>query len=338
MIVKPPSLPLEIRRLEAILSRLDRAHLQWEDLNQMYQRKLAGFRGEISLDYYLRSLPNDNLILHDLKLPLNGRHFQIDILLLNPRYAMIYEVKNITGDLYFEHMHYQLIRKLKLEDEPEKTEVFQCPINQVKNLQWQLSEFFRSYNIDFPLPICGKVVLTNRNAAIKSDQDDKTVNDFVTRSWNILYQLRTLDKSYSRKTPVGDLHNIASHLIKEHDPWLSDFEQTPVPLDDLSIGIRCLKCGYLPLSRDYGTFYCQKCNKKSKDVYEETLVDFGLLKSTSITKREFKDFADLHCDSLASRSLRRLNLPFQGTFKNRKYDLKQFIIEKAKNWSRKRLF
>ncbi|MDQ7861687.1 nuclease-related domain-containing protein [Peribacillus frigoritolerans] len=52
-------------------------------------------------------------IFHDLRLQDQSRFFQLDTLLISKKYALIIEVKNIAGAIYFDPHFNQLIRTIE---------------------------------------------------------------------------------------------------------------------------------------------------------------------------------------------------------------------------------
>ncbi|WP_218970926.1 nuclease-related domain-containing protein [Peribacillus kribbensis] len=110
MITKQRTIPLIILKLDSLLRRLPPTHPKRILIQGDFAKRMAGYKGEQALDYYLNQLsPSDFLILHDLRLPSEPYFFQIDTLLLTTRYLLILEIKNIAGTLYFEKSSSQLI-------------------------------------------------------------------------------------------------------------------------------------------------------------------------------------------------------------------------------------
>ncbi|WP_213020645.1 nuclease-related domain-containing protein [Siminovitchia terrae] len=88
MVKKARAVPLRILVLEALLRRLPIDHPGRGTIEADLIRRKAGFKGEQSLDYFMRHLPfNGHYIFQDLRLPLSDNiFFQIDSLLLSNRY------------------------------------------------------------------------------------------------------------------------------------------------------------------------------------------------------------------------------------------------------------
>ncbi|WP_198507999.1 nuclease-related domain-containing protein, partial [Bacillus sp. FJAT-42315] len=103
MIMKPRSKPLLLSKLEILMNRLPKRHSQMAAIEEVYGRHQAGYRGEQTVDYFLREVKrNDVFILHDIRLPAGEySFFQIDTVLLTPNFFLIMEVKNYSGQLLF---------------------------------------------------------------------------------------------------------------------------------------------------------------------------------------------------------------------------------------------
>ncbi|QOR66058.1 NERD domain-containing protein [Cytobacillus suaedae] len=128
MIIKPWKKSYELMKLEALLRRLSKIHPKRQLVEKDYAIKSAGYRGEQSLDYFLSFLPEKNyMIFHNLRLKCNDNYFQIDILLVSPRFILIIETKNISGTLEFDHLNKQLIRTIN-----DSINVYPDPVQQVK--------------------------------------------------------------------------------------------------------------------------------------------------------------------------------------------------------------
>ncbi|WP_277674518.1 nuclease-related domain-containing protein, partial [Piscibacillus halophilus] len=68
------------------------------DIEESLRIVRIGDRGERSLDYYIELVSsNDLLVFYDLRLPRGEHHFQMDTVLVTPRFVLLVEVKNISG-------------------------------------------------------------------------------------------------------------------------------------------------------------------------------------------------------------------------------------------------
>ncbi|MGM0874073.1 MAG: hypothetical protein ACQEWV_04595 [Bacillota bacterium] len=67
MIIKEKELPIKIKKLEALLRRLPKGHSKCSYVEEEFAKRMAGYKGEKSLEYYLSFLDEDFHIFHDLR-------------------------------------------------------------------------------------------------------------------------------------------------------------------------------------------------------------------------------------------------------------------------------
>lgn len=200
MIKKELKIPLKIQKLEALLRRIPENHPKRQEIKGELAKSLAGYKGELSLDYYLNFLPpQEYCIIHDLRLPNTSgtNFFQMDILLLSQTFFLILEVKNISGTLAFDPEFDQLI----WTNHTTGTETaLPDPIRQVTQQQYQLWEWLIQKNYQ-KIPIETLVVLANSNTVIKKLSNKNDYMERVTRTTGLLSKIeqykRRHNKSYS---------------------------------------------------------------------------------------------------------------------------------------------
>ncbi|MFE5428411.1 nuclease-related domain-containing protein [Peribacillus simplex] len=138
MIVKERKVPLSILKLRALAHRLPQSHPKIPSIMNELKKREAGFKGESAIDFPLSFLePKNYFIFHDLRLQDQSRFFQMDTLLVSKKFALIIEVKNIAGSIYFDPHFNQLIRKKE-----GKETAFPDPIIQVSRQESQLKNWF----------------------------------------------------------------------------------------------------------------------------------------------------------------------------------------------------
>lgn len=100
MIVKERRMPIYLRQLEALLRRLPVHHPKRNIIAENIAKYKAGYKGERAVDYSLSFLPEqDYSILHDIRLFDQNHYFQIDTIIISPRFLLFLEIKNIVGTL-----------------------------------------------------------------------------------------------------------------------------------------------------------------------------------------------------------------------------------------------
>ncbi|MBT2678936.1 NERD domain-containing protein [Bacillus sp. ISL-35] len=128
MIGKTREYPKEIMMLEAIVKRFSPEHYKKAVFEKKLYRKLAGYKGEKTLDYYISQIDHSEmLILQDLRIPINDTHFQLDTLIITPYFLLNIDSKYYAGTLTFLPEFNQLIR---FHNDIE--EVFADPILQAR--------------------------------------------------------------------------------------------------------------------------------------------------------------------------------------------------------------
>ncbi|WP_449537667.1 nuclease-related domain-containing protein [Ferdinandcohnia sp. Marseille-Q9671] len=318
---KELELPLRLRKLGAVLSRMQESHSKYQDINDEYRRRMAGYRGEQSLEYYLSFLKEqDYLIFHNLRLPdVSGDHyFEIDILLISPTFLLIIDAKNYRGELHFDGKFDQLIQTYN-----EKKTSYSCPIAQINRHQLQLTKLLETAK--FPsISIETLVIFTNQSAVITATPDFKHYNKVIKSPSFIpkieLFEKRNRDKVLDKK----QLQKISKLLLKKHTPFEGDIlEQYGISESELIKGVRCPKCDYLPMKRMQRVWRCPTCHYSSYKPYSSSLIEYILLCGNKITNRQLRKFLNLESISTAKYILTSLNLQSTGTYKDRTYILSE---------------
>src|SRR5690606_3651286 len=87
---------------------------------------------------------------------------------------------------------------------------------------------------------------------------------------------------------------------------------------DLKKGVLCGECSNV-LYYDKRAWRCKNCSYKNHLAHLQTLLQYRLLISQTITNREFREFTGLDSVSTASKLLTKSNMDYIGNFKDRKY-------------------
>lgn len=191
---KELKIPLRVRKLKALLGRLSESHPKYQEISDEFHRRMSGYRGEQSLQYYLTFLKENNyLIFHNLRLPdISGKHFfEIDILLISPTFLLIIDAKNYRGELYFDWKFDQLIQSYK-----DTRKSYNCPVTQITRHQLQLKRLLETFKIPLT-PIETLVIFTNPNAFIDASKDFKYYNK-VIKSPSFLQKIELFEKRNKR--------------------------------------------------------------------------------------------------------------------------------------------
>ncbi|MBY0121994.1 nuclease-related domain-containing protein [Bacillus sp. S/N-304-OC-R1] len=283
MIAKERPLPIKILATEALLRRLpDDVENQLLIEKDLAIRK-AGRRGEESADYYVHKLPDkDFTIFHDLRLSNGQDFFLIDTLIITPTFALILEIKNISGTLYFDSKFKQLIRYKN-----DHEDGFLDPISQAERQKRELGNWLAKKNIILPIEFL--VVISNPSTIIKTDPQNYRAFKYVLHAHEIIERVGKLKTTYrEEKLAKRDIQKLARILIKNHTPeTFNILEYYKISADSLKKGVQCSKCKIGIMERIYGQWQCTVCQYKDKAAHLNALIDYRLLIGTSITNGQF---------------------------------------------------
>ncbi|MFD1739239.1 nuclease-related domain-containing protein [Bacillus salitolerans] len=318
MIIKNRDVPIRLLANEALHRRLSKNHPKRIEIEQDSMKRRAGHRGEIAVDYFLNYLPKNHfLILQDLRLPIQNNYFQIDTLLLTPRFALIIEVKNITGTLWFDTTFKQLIRK-----NADKEDGFSYPITQVKRQANLLNAWFHDHKLP-PIPIECLVVISHSSSIIKTENtfEKKSVQKTVVHAENCLESINRFNELHQKEyLTKSNLNKFTRLLLKHHHPQPVDILSTyQIEPTMILTGVHCPNCHFLPIQKASTKWICQHCHTVSKHAYVGTIQDYFLVLSPTITNQQCKAFLHLPSSHEAYYMLKSLNLPTEGKNKGRFY-------------------
>jgi hypothetical protein len=85
LIVKKQFIPLRLLATSALLRHLSTNHPKFSFIENDFQKRYSGWRGEQKLAYYLKTIPQKDLhLLYNLRLCLNASTFEIDVMVVTP--------------------------------------------------------------------------------------------------------------------------------------------------------------------------------------------------------------------------------------------------------------
>ena len=322
MIMKDRTIPLKILILVAILRRLPWSHAKFQKIKEELARRLAGFEGEKSLDFYFRELPKEKyLIFHDLNLPDCDYNCQIDTLLLTPEFALIIDVKHMAGKLIFDTDNEQFIQ---INNEKEKG--YPYPIAQAERHQKHIKKLLAEHH--FPdVPVEYLVVLSNGYSTyVVTGKNASRVKARVCKADILLKRIEAIENMYSKPhISSKDLRKFSRLLVKLNTPPTKYLLQKyGIQKSEIKPGVHCPLCDHLPLKREKQKWFCPCCEEFFVDAHVEALKDYFLLFDLKITNREFREFAQIKSIDTAKRLLLSANLNYSGEKKSRYYFPKSF--------------
>lgn len=301
-----------------MLRNLPSNHPKIPLITEELKKRTAGYRGETALDFPLSFIAEkDYFIFHDLRLQDSSRYFQMDTLVLSQKFALILEVKNIAGSLYFDPTFNQLIRT---KDGTERA--FPDPILQIERQEIQLRNWLSTNRLR-NVPVFSFVVISNPETIIRTspenrDLDRKVIHRDALPAKIIQLENTIKEQAFSEKEFKKAVRAIKRLHIPEDYPILEKYQ---IKKAEILKGAVCLHCNHRPLLRTHGTWICEKCLSKTQDAHIQPLKDYSLLINSTITNHELRDYLDLQSSAVAKRIMQSMNLTYSGLNKGRVYHL-----------------
>lgn len=321
MIKKTRTKPLKLLKFEVLLERILPNHTQKQLIETNYRKYLAGFRGELTLDYYLSELLKDNYhIFHDLRIPRydnNQLCFQLDALILHPRFCIIIEVKNLIGNLYFDHQYDQIVRTREGIDE-----TFPDPVNQVEIQKKHLFNWL--YRHKFPLiPIHTLVVITNPKSYIRISPKYGLNAQKIIRGRTLPNKIKEIEMLESEVILQNrDMKRISSLLLKEHTSHNPDILKLfSIHRNEILTGVLCPNCTQIVLIRINRNWLCTRCSKTYMNAHKKAIIDYALLFSPVVKNKDLRSFLHMQSQSSVKKILYSMKLKPNGERKAATYTI-----------------
>ncbi|MDM5228507.1 nuclease-related domain-containing protein [Cytobacillus sp. NJ13] len=311
-----------ILSMNALLRRLPLSHPKRGLIESDLTKRKAGIRGEESVDYFLKDLP-EFIIVKDIRLSNgNGDFYQIDMLLLCPNFLLTLEIKNISGTIYFDPAFNQLIQSMQ-----EKERGFLDPLIQAKRQQKELAKWLADRKIHTPIEYL--VVISNPSTIIKTPSYHKVALEKVLHASHLRERIDRLKEKYpEEKLTDREIRKLSRAITNKHIPAnYSVLKYYDIDIKEIITGIQCPACSRFSLKRVRGTWKCGNCLTADKEAHIRTLHDYFLLISSSITNQQFREFTHLSSSNIAKKLLTALKLPYTGSYKDRTYQLSADFFE-----------
>jgi len=316
LFAKELTLPVLIQKILALDTRITPNHPIRPTLINEYKSRLAGYKGEKSLDFYLSMLPEEKyLIFHHLRLPLGKYYFQIDIILLTTTFGLILEVKNRIGVYHFKKYLNQTTIQTLGKEERIPNPVLQAKLQALKLSKWLKKHHFSEY------PIYYQFVNSNEKALIRVEQGNEKILRFICNSEGLVEKInQTANMNQKEKLNQKELRKLKRLLLASHTPDNTNIlDYFHLSQDEILTGVHCPKCGCLAMSYKYGTWACPHCKNKSKTAHIQAINHYFLLCKPTISNQELRHFFQIDSPKTAHRILRQLGLAYTGSYKDRKY-------------------
>ncbi|WHZ01957.1 nuclease-related domain-containing protein [Neobacillus sp. YX16] len=322
MIAKSCSITIRIEKLQALDRRIAPNHPVRRDVSTELSNRMAGYRGEKSLEFHLSMLSDSKYyIFHGLRLKYKKYFFQVDNLLLCSSFGINLEVKNMGGELHFEKNFNQMVQTKKDSSARKTNPVLQAKLQAIKLKKW-----LNERNCP-DIPIYYLFVNSNSKTLIVSEPGNERINQHICNSEFLIEKIFQIENTNKVEVlSIKELRKIKRILLASHTPdnpeILQHFNLTQ---NNILPGVQCPKCHYLPMKYSRGTWFCPTCKEKSKTAHIQAVYDYFLLIKPFITNSEFRQFLHIESIHIAQKLLASMKLHFTGKFKDRVYHAPPFM-------------
>ena len=186
-----------------------------KDINNIKQ----GLEGERRVAYELENSFIPMLVLHDLRIEVDGYIAQIDFLLITDYFICVLETKLLNGDISINNLG-EFTRKTKY-----KTEGVYSPIVQNERHIKILKQLFKKHSIAKMVEIDSLVIMANPKSIIRRQYAPKDIKNKIIRYDQIANMIETKNKLYKSKGPMSEdkMYNISNFLINQHKEVTYDY-------------------------------------------------------------------------------------------------------------------
>lgn len=306
--------------IEVLAKRILPDDMEASVIQQEFHRLEAGFAGEMKLkqtlaDYYFKT---DHHIFYNFEcINENGFSHQMDAILVTPFFIVIFEVKLLSGVLFYKPAQHEFYRIHN-----EKRENFRNPLDQVYRHQLFLEQCLRKWQIT--IPVYFAVVIANQQAIL-----DESLENFPI--FHISGVPNFIENLY--RNTANSNANMSKIVAKMNQLYHALPPRRSISLDRLRKGVLCRQCDYKNvMDYHYGTFTCNVCRAKSRDVLFETLYHYRILMGEKISNRQFREFFGMTNIKTSSNILSRLGFEKCGSKRGTYYIIPENIL----SWSKRK--
>ncbi|MEK3976099.1 nuclease-related domain-containing protein [Psychrobacillus sp. FSL K6-1267] len=314
MIIKKYTESQQLKAMKLLLNRLPMKHPLYSKIGMEIQTTMAGDYGEemVYRELERMHLPYNYYLFHKIMIR-TEKLFEIDYILLTPFGAIVLEVKNIIGELEFQVNPSQLVQT-KDNGEIKK---YPCPVNQLNEYIYLLSNFFSHNNLS--IPVFGAIVFTSKNSYVKTTTNETTIL-YKKDLYSFLRKLQNKPSTVTN-SKLSQIKNLILKYNSSYDffPLTKHYYIEP---SDLILGVACEKCGQVGMNKVKNFWYCAGCQYVDKYALQKSLQQYFLLYDDFITNKTCREFLQLRTRYEANRLLRKANLIKIGNNKSTKYKWK----------------
>ena len=300
--------------MAVIESRVRTGHPSYGRIKEDLDMRLAGYAGEKKADFYMEeaTLKDKPMVLKDVMVPAGGKRVQVDTLVLHPAFVLAVEVKNMTGELYFDEDTGQFYRMKNGVREGMRN-----PEDQLNRSIAATERFLAS--IELPVRVHGAIVLASYNGLIIQGPASKPIFP-VDRLPGHIEKLEKENRAVLKRTDLQFIVDTLSLLSREkQDQYFKWYNLTD---DDIDFGVRCPSCFKIGMERGHGKWICKKCNSDSADAHLATLQEYRVINGEVVTSKILKDLMKLPNIYLANRLLQEKFSTINENKRNKQYRVK----------------
>lgn len=304
----------ELLRMMILNSRIEN-HL---NLEKSYRNVKAGFAGEEKVIRYLNEVHLSEKIQVFTNVLLDGA--QMDVVIISPRFICILEVKNMTGEFYFDSDNKQFYRTKNGTKEGMRNPELQLQ-RAVRVLQSRLNRK------EVYVPVQGLIILASRaGIVIQAPTLFKAIP--IDAMCDFLEQMERKSKHIMTNEEMKKARHILKRNIFEiHDQQI--FERHGVCETSIRRGVRCTKCFQISMVRVYSNWLCKRCSHRDRQAHITSLQEYQLLYGQKVTTEQLKWWLGIEDKYLIKRIVKEVCEKINGSSRNRTYhlDFKPSLLE-----------
>lgn len=313
--------PVQAEQCIALLKRMPKGHPVRPTVEKDLRIWLKGYYGELNVGYYLTFLPEDEYyIFHGLRLK-DKKSFQMNLLLVSAKFALIIEVKNISGKLIFKKGSDLMTRELNNLEEGMDN-----PIQQVKRHHHQFNNWLKCHQFK-GIPVERLVVISKTSTIIETPPDNIQIFQKLIYAESLIDKIKELETKYTKpRITKKVLTQLSDTLLKEHEILIPDvLQKYNLSQSDIKPGVQCTNCNSFNMKYISACWRCDVCHFTSKTAHLSAIKDFFLILNESITRKQLAEFLKI-APTKARYMLLLLNLPSTGQKRGTKYYLPKNCI------------
>ncbi len=279
------SIPERLAALAVLESRVSDRHPAYERIRADLEMRLAGYAGEKKADFYLEEarLKQKPVVLKDVMIPSGGKQVQVDTLVLHPAFVLVLEVKNMTGELYFDDATGQFYRFINGVREGMRN-----PEDQINRAIAATERFLAS--IDLPVRVHGAIVLASYNGLVAKGPVSRPIFP-VDRLPGHVEKLEEENRAILKRADMQYVIDALNLLDRgKQDQYLKWYSLT---VGDIRSGVRCPGCFGAGMERGHGKWICKDCDASSNDAHLTALQEYRILFGGQITSNDAQRFLGL---------------------------------------------